>query len=181
VWRIGWVDISFVVLPAILLAILQGKRRHDCHLSFKGFREHFWLYVGLYLAVLPVIWLASRTSSFSTFYPMYAQAGRSWLDLLLWECFYAGQFVALEFFFRGFLLGGLGKQIGVLAVPVTVIPYMMIHFSKPPLEAAAAVVAGLVLGSLAWKTKSIWGGVCVHFGVALAMDILALAHKGQLS
>ncbi|MGO9589710.1 MAG: type II CAAX prenyl endopeptidase Rce1 family protein [Candidatus Acidiferrales bacterium] len=28
------------------------------------------------------------------------------------------------------------------------------------------VVAGFVLGWLAWKTKSIWGGVCVHCAVA---------------
>ena len=37
-------------------------------------------------------------------------------------------------------------------------------------------VAGLVLGYLAWKTKSIWGGVCVHCAVAISMDLLALAH-----
>jgi len=47
-------------------------------------------------------------------------------------------------------------------------------------EAAASVVAGFVLGYLAWKTKSIWGGVCVHCAVAATMDLLALAHKGQL-
>src|SRR5215469_18060163 len=69
---------------------------------------------------------------------------------------------------------------GNCRVPVSVMPYMMIHFTKPWPEALASIVAGLVLGSLAWKTKSIWGGVCVHCAVAITMDLLALSHKGQL-
>ena len=159
---------------------LPGNRLRDCNLGFRGFREHFWIYVGLYAAVLPVIWIVSLSPSFYTFYPMYGNAGRSWFDLLMWEGMYAGQFVALEFFFRGFLVGGLGRYIGIFAVPVSVIPYMMIHFTKLLPEAAASVVAGFILGYLAWKTKSIWGGVCVHCAVAATMDLLALSHKGQL-
>jgi membrane protease YdiL (CAAX protease family) len=179
-WWVGSILIGFLALPALLMAVLPGKRLRDCNLGFRGFRDHFWIYVGLYGAVLPVIWIVSLSPSFYTFYPMYSQAGRSWFDLLMWEGMYAGQFVALEFFFRGFLVGGLGRHIGIFAVPVSVMPYMMIHFSKPLPEAAASVVAGLVLGYLAWKTKSIWGGVCVHCAVASTMDLLALAHKSQL-
>jgi membrane protease YdiL (CAAX protease family) len=164
----------------MVMAVMPGKRLRDCNLGFEGFRRHFWIYVGLYGAVLPVIWLVSLTPEFYTFYPMYPQAGRSWFDLLSWEALYAGQFIALEFFFRGFLVGGLSRFIGALAVPVCVMPYLMIHFTKPWPEAAGAVVAGFVLGWLAWKTKSIWGGVCVHCAVASTMDLLALAHKGQL-
>jgi membrane protease YdiL (CAAX protease family) len=179
-WWVGSILIGFLALPALLMAVLPGQRLRDCNLGFRGFRDHFWIYVGLYGAVLPVIWIVSLSPSFYTFYPMYNQAGRSWFDLLMWEGMYAGQFVALEFFFRGFLVGGLGRHIGIFAVPVSVMPYMMIHFTKPLPEAAASIVAGFVLGYLAWKTKSIWGGVCVHCAVASTMDLLALAHKNQL-
>ena len=179
-WWVGSILIGFLALPALLMRCLPGNRLRDCNLGFRGFRDHFWIYVGLYGAVLPVIWIVSLSPSFYTFYPMYGQAGRSWFDLLMWEGMYAGQFVALEFFFRGFLVGGLGRHIGIFAVPVSVMPYMMIHFTKPLPEAAASVVAGFILGYLAWKTKSIWGGVCVHCAVASTMDLLALAHKGQL-
>ena len=179
-WWVGAILIGFLALPALLMRSLPGNRLRDCNLGFRGFREHFWIYVGLYAAVLPVIWIVSLSPSFYTFYPMYGNAGRSWFDLLMWEGMYAGQFVALEFFFRGFLVGGLGRYIGIFAVPVSVIPYMMIHFTKLLPEAAASVVAGFILGYLAWKTKSIWGGVCVHCAVAATMDLLALSHKGQL-
>ncbi len=179
-WWVAWTLAGFLALPAAIMALWPGQRLRDCNLSWRGFREHIWIYVGLYAAVFPVIYLISWTPAFYTFYPMYGQAGRSWTDLLLWESLYAGQFIALEFFFRGFLVGGLGKHIGILAVPVSVMPYMMIHFTKPWPEASASVVAGFVLGWLAWKTKSIWGGVCVHCAVAATMDLLALSHKGQL-
>ena len=112
-WWVGSILIGFVALPALLMAVLPGKRLRDCNLGFRGLREHFWIYVGLYGAVLPVIWIVSLSPSFYTFYPMYGQAGRSWFDLLMWEGMYAGQFVALEFFFRGFLVEGLGRQPGL--------------------------------------------------------------------
>ena len=179
-WWVGSILIGFVGLPTLVMALLPGHRLRDCNLGFRGFREHFWVYVGLYAAVLPLIWIVSLAPSFTAFYPMYAEAGRSWADLLMWEGMYAGQFVALEFFFRGFLVGGLGRHIGIFSVPAAVLPYMMLHFSKLLPEAAASVVAGLVLGYLAWRTKSIWGGVCVHCAVATSMDLLALAHKGEL-
>lgn len=179
-WWIACVTTSFLVLPALFMALLPGKRLRDCNLSWPGFRDHFWIYVGLYAAVLPVIWLISLAPTFTDFYPMYPLAGRSWFDLLAWEGMYIVQFVAVEFFFRGFLVGGLGKQIGILSVPVSVMPYFMLHFTKLWPEASASVVAGFVLGWLAWKTKSIWGGVMVHCAVAVTMDLLALSHKSQL-
>jgi hypothetical protein len=61
-----------------------------------------------------------------------------------------------------------------------VVPYCMIHYGKPYLEADAAIVAGTVLGSLSMKTRSIWAGFLVHGTVGLLMDILALDHKHQL-
>jgi len=179
-WWILWIVISFVAIPVIAMVSLPGKRLRDCNLSFRGFAQHFWIYVGLFVAVLPVIWVVSLSPDFYNFYPMYPAAGRSWNDFLMWEGMYVAQFVALEFFFRGFLVGGLSRTIGVLAVPASVMPYMMLHFSKPAPEAAASVVAGFVLGYLAWKLKSIWGGVCIHCAVAVSMDLLALSHKNQL-
>jgi membrane protease YdiL (CAAX protease family) len=56
----------------------------------------------------------------------------------------------------------------------------MIHFGKPYLEANGAIVAGVVLGSLAMRTKSIYAGFLVHITVAFAMDFLSLWHRAAL-
>jgi hypothetical protein len=41
-------------------------------------------------------------------------------------------------------------------------------------------VAGVVLGSLSMKTRSIWAGFLVHTTVAVLMDLLALDHRHAL-
>ena len=87
-WWVAVIVASYLAMPAIVMAAMPGKRLRDCNLGFEGFRRHFWIYVGLYGAVLPVIWLVSLTPEFYTFYPMYPQAGRSWFDLLSWEALY---------------------------------------------------------------------------------------------
>ncbi|WP_428623233.1 CPBP family glutamic-type intramembrane protease, partial [Sedimenticola sp.] len=51
---------------------------------------------------------------------------------------------------------------------------------KPWLEATGAILFGFFLGVLAMRTRSIWGGVAVHAGVALSMDFAAIARKGGL-
>ena len=179
-WWIAWTDIGFFVVPFLVMACWGGGRLRDCHLSLRGYFRHFWIYAAIYAAMFPIVYFVSWQGAFLQFYPMYPQAGRSWTDLLIWEGLYAGQFIAVEFFFRGFLVGGLGRHLGPAAIPVAVIPYMMLHFGKPWPEAYGALFAGFALGALVWKTRSIWGGVSIHCAVALTMDYLALSHKGQL-
>ena len=84
------------------------------------------------------------------------------------------QFFGLEFFFRGFILHGLRRALGANAIFVMIVPYCMIHFGKPMPETIGAIGAGLILGTLAMRTRSIWGGVLIHIGVAMTMDVLAL-------
>jgi membrane protease YdiL (CAAX protease family) len=54
------------------------------------------------------------------------------------------------------------------------VPYVMIHYGKPYLESSVAFLAGVALGSLAMRTRSIYSGFFVHVTVALLMDGLAL-------
>ena len=61
-----------------------------------------------------------------------------------------------------------------------VVPYTMIHFGKPYLEACSAMVAGAVLGSLSMKTRSIYAGFLVHGTVAVLMDVLSLSRQNAL-
>ena len=103
-----------------------------------------------------------------------------WGDLAVWWTFYALQFVAIETFFRGFLVLGLAEVLGSTAVLVATVPYLMIHFVKPPLEAAASIVGGIVMGTLALRSRSIWWGVALHVAIAALMDVMSLGHKGFL-
>ena len=151
----------------------------DFGLRGTGFRAHAWIYATCVVVMVPVLWLVSYQREFYEFYPMYKMAGRSWLDFISWELLYIGQFFALEIFFRGFWLRAM-RTFGSGAIWSMVVPYCMIHYGKPYLEASGAMVAGVVLGSLAMRTRSIYAGFLVHGTVAILMDVLALYRRHAL-
>jgi membrane protease YdiL (CAAX protease family) len=93
---------------------------------------------------------------------------------MVWELLYAVQFLALEFFFRGFLVHSLRRRFAAYAVLVMTVPYCMIHFGKPMTETLGAIGAGVLLGFMSLKTRSIWMGAALHIAVAWSMDAAAL-------
>lgn len=173
-WWSGWRVFGYVIIPIIAILCMPGQRLRDYHISLRGFASHFWIYLLMFALILPAVIEASTTQSFRHTYPFYRMANRSAFDLWTWEALYAAQFVSLEFFFRGFLLQGLRKAMGANAIFVMIVPYCMIHYGKPLPETLGAIGAGVILGTLAMRTRSIWGGVLIHIGVAVTMDVLAL-------
>lgn len=165
-----------------LIAILLSRSRlRDYGLRIQGFWQHAWIYLVLYLIMLPAAITVSYTSSFQNTYPFYHLASRSWLDLGIWWTFYGMQFFFLEFFFRGYMLHGTKPALGAYAIFVSTLPYCMIHYGKPMPETLGAIIAGVVLGTLSMRTHSIWAGFLTHITVAYSMDILSLWQKGKLS
>ena len=59
------------------------------------------------------------------------------------------------------------------------VPYCMIHFGKPMPETLAAIAAGIILGFMSLKTRSVWMGAALHVSVALSMDLCALWRSGK--
>jgi hypothetical protein len=175
-WWAGAKVVGYLVVPSMAVwGLLRGRLR-DYGFGLAGVSKHLWIYVALYLAILPVVIIASYTRPFLHTYPFYKLAARSWLDLAAWELMYGASFLSLEFFFRGFLLFALKRTMGAYAIFVMIVPYCMIHFHKPIAEVCGAIFAGIVLGTLAMATRSIWCGVLIHVSVAWTMDLLALWH-----
>ncbi len=181
-WALGWWAATRVFGYSVVpFAVWKIAFRHDSLLDLglrgRGFITHAWIYGLILLIILPVVWIVSLKPDFGSYYPFYKTASRSWFDYLAWEAMYFAQFFALEMFFRGFWLGVLRKSFGSGAIFSMAVPYCMIHFGKPYLEINGAIVAGIFLGSLSMKTKSIYQGFLVHITVAGLMDWLALAHR----
>jgi membrane protease YdiL (CAAX protease family) len=179
-WWVAMRVVGFVLVPfAVSRALSSHVGVVGFGLSGAGFFRNAWI-GALFLAVmLPLVWVASRDPGFARVYPNYRSAGRSGVDLVLWELLYLGQFLALEMFLRGWLFRML-RSFGSGAIFAITLPYVMMHFEgKPYVETMGAIVAGVALGSLAAKTKSIWLGFLLHGATALSMDLLALAYRGQ--
>lgn len=179
-WWTGCHLITFILIPWLVIRFMLREKMVDFGWRWNQVSEHWRGYLLLLSPILVFVVLVSQGEDFVNHYPFYHHAGRSWLDLLLWETLYISQFVFLEFFFRGFMLNALRPAMGANAIWMMCVPYLMIHFPKLWLEATGAILFGLFLGILALQSRSIWGGVLVHAGVALSMDMAALFRKGQL-
>jgi membrane protease YdiL (CAAX protease family) len=171
---------GYVVLPLVVVKLLLRERLEDYAAAAPA--RGGGIYALAFVAFAPVVVLASFTQPFQDRYPFYdLLPGESpWPYLVVWWCLYALQFVALEWFFRGFMVHGLKPVLGYLAVPVMVVPYFLIHLAKPPLEAAGAILAGMVLGTLVLKTRTIYWGAALHIAVAMTMDVASLVQKDLL-
>jgi len=171
---------GYLILPVLVVKFVFRDPVQEYGVRIDRNPRIFLLYFLMLSAVLPGVLWASGAPGFLRTYPFYDQAANSWTELLLWESAYAMQFVALEFFFRGFVLFSFARHIGAYAIFLMSVPYTMIHFQKPLPETIGAVIAGVALGTLALRTRSILGGVLIHIAVAWSMDLAALWQKGLL-
>ena len=185
-----WVSgclVAYVLIPVLMLWSLRCCTREnedrfrirDCGLRVRGCLKSAPIYLGMLAVMLPAVWYFSRTEIFQSKYPFYNLGADEalWPRFLVWELLYAIQFICLEFFFRGFLLHGTKHRFGASAIWVMMVPYCMIHFAKPMPECFGAIGAGIILGYMSLKTRSIWWGAAVHVAVAWTMDGLAVWHS----
>lgn len=172
---------GYVFIPfALWKLIFPRDSLLDMGLRTRGFFRHAWIYVAATAVVVPAVLLVAQQPDFANYYPFYRNSSRSWFDFGIWELAYFAQFLALEMFFRGFMLGALRRTMGSAAIFVMAVPYCMIHYGKPYLEAQGAIIAGVVLGSLAMRTRSIYAGFMVHVTIAGLMDWVALFMRDAL-
>jgi membrane protease YdiL (CAAX protease family) len=167
---------AFLIVPLVIVVAVHRERPSSIGWRFGGLGKHILVYVALYLVMVPAILFAAQRADFLNVYPFVADARRDLNTFLWWELGYLTQFFALEAFFRGYLLFTLERAMGKLAIFVMVVPYCMVHYHKPMLEAYGAVIAGVFLGYLALRYRSWYGGAILHCLVAATMDSLA-AHR----
>lgn len=181
----NWVFILFVfyfVAPVLAIKIIFRENLSDYGLKFNGAFKDYWIYIVMLCVMLPLVYFFSTTKSFQAKYPFYdlMPGEKLYPNFWIWEALYFCQFFALEFFFRGFMVHGTKHRFGYYSVFVMTIPYCMIHFGKPLPETISAIAAGIVLGTLSLKSRSILLGVAIHYSVAILMDLAALWQKGLL-
>ena len=180
-WAVGRL-LTYVLLPMVVVKLLLRQPLGDLGLHVRGIGRSLPLYLLLLALILPAVWYFSRTPHFQQTYPFYEllPGEALWPRFWIWELLYALQFVSLEFFFRGFMVHGTKHALGRASIYVMMLPYVMLHFTKPMPETLGAIGAGVILGHLSFKTCSIWWGAGLHIAVAWTMDLLALWHRGLI-
>jgi hypothetical protein len=149
--------------------------------SFWGFttRNFQWQpYLVMLLLMIPLIAFAATQADFLQAYPKLKKvnfieeySNHHWLYQLLYEISYGIDFIAIELFFRGFLVFAFVRYVGPDAILPMAVFYCSIHFGKPLLECISSFFGGMLLGILAYRTNTIAGGILVHLGIAWMMEV----------
>jgi hypothetical protein len=177
--------ISFftVLAPIIVFYFLYERDQHHLYgLNARKFDAS--PYFIMLLIMLPALVAVSFTDGFLKQYPMYKTSGAhqhfgvpEWVTVAGYELAYGLDFVTVEYFFRGFLVIGMIRMLGRGAVLPMAVLYCFLHFGKPAAEAISSIAGGYILGVVAYETKSIWGGVIIHMGIAWTMEAVAFIQK----
>ena len=190
-----------IVLPLGLYYLVADKNQSGFY-GLKPKRKGLLVYLMLLGLMVPVILFASFQPDFLEAYPTYRNMTPhevlhvpEWVTALGYELAYGWDFVPTELMFRGFLVIGLSyilqtgsPQVDVsgsgqpgLARPGPVLPmivwYATIHFGRPLGETVSSLFGGYILGVLALSTRSIWGGLFIHIGIAWLMEAAAFGQQ----
>jgi hypothetical protein len=172
-----------LLVPFALFYKLFDKKEVGWYgLNLKNFN---WKpYLSMLLIMLPIIAIASFEKGFISYYPRYKLNSAAhflgvpeWVPVLVYELVYGWDFMSVELTFRGFLVIGMTTLLGRRSVLPMVVTYCFLHFGKPPVEAIGSVFGGYILGVIAFYSRSIFGGVLLHVGVAWVMEIAAALQK----
>ncbi len=175
-WRMN--NLIWVLPVLILLRVFWDKKVKGLYGLCSG-NHHIKAYLSLFVFILPILIAVSFTPGFLFYYPQGKPwlndglfGNPAWLNTTLFEIVYMCDFVMVELIFRGALVIGMGMAIGRSAVLPMVAVYVALHFGKPALETISAIFGGYFLGTLAFQTKHIWGGVIIHIGIALSIELM---------
>lgn len=184
-YKVAVNGISFFTIVLPLYLFYYFKDRKEKHLyGLNNQHTDLRVYWILLLLMLPLILSASFLESFQRQYPMYKANEaylilhiQEWTAALAYEIAYGLDFITVELLFRGFFVIGMIKVLGRNAIVPMAVIYCMLHFGKPAGEAISSIFGGYILGVIAYETKSIWGGIIVHMGIAWLMEIVAFIQK----
>ena len=169
------------LLMMMLLFLLAIWKTFDKDQPFYGTITkgiNFRPYLIMLLCMIPLIAAASTQPDFLAMYPKLKTLDFNlgslqidWWHKLLFELSYGSDFVSIELFFRGFLVLAFVKFAGKEAILPMACFYCTIHFGKPLGECISSYFGGMLLGIVVYHTRSIFGGLMVHLGIAWMMEI----------
>lgn len=177
---INGLGFCLLFLPGALYWFINDRSREPLY-GFHAKGVTLWPYGVLILLMLPLLIIAGSQPDFQQVYPRAARlhiprTDPNWLrGVLIYESIYSLDYAVTEFFFRGFLILPFARIAGPKVIIPMCVFYVAIHFDKPLGECISSFFGGLILGIIAWRSRSIYGGIIVHLGIALAMEAVGWA------
>ena len=141
-------------------------------------------YLLLLLAAVPLLAIAGPMDQFQATYPKVKNitfidpyTSYDVLCRFIFELSYGSDFLTIESFFRGLVVLAFVRYVGKDAVLPMAAFYCTIHFGKPLFECITSYFGGIMLGVIVYYTRSIWGSLIVHLGIAWLMEVVSVIFR----
>ncbi len=158
--------------PALIIKFVFKESLIDYSLAPRSWKVLLHLSLCFIPIFLVVGWCSGYTRAYYSVYPFNPFAGVSWGALITHSVFYFFlYYLPWEFMFRGFMLLGLSRTLGVgPAVLIQVLASSMLHYGHPLPETLGCIGGGLLWAFFVLRTRSIWAGWWQHALLGIALD-----------
>ena len=168
-------DILFILIPILLIKFYLKEDLADYGLTIGDWRFGLKAILIALPLTMPILYFGAMDKAIQAKYPLVKVAAISPKYFLMWALTYLTFYVGWEFMFRGFMQFGLRKKFGAFgSIMFQVMASTIMHYDKPFSESFAAVIAGIIWGAMALKTRSIYYVLIFHWLFGLSNDIFVI-------
>ncbi len=171
--RLMLVGAIYIVTPFLLYFLFRHRPR-DFGISLGNPRVWIKDVLVFYVIFLVILVVVFKFTNLKNVYPLYRRSTQGMGFFLFYQVIQLWYMLGWEFFFRGFMLFGLERSFGRMSVLVQAIPFAIVHFKKPQLEAYGAIFAGIFLGLIGLRARSFLPCLLLHYMIILTADILGI-------
>jgi membrane protease YdiL (CAAX protease family) len=162
----------YLLIPLFIIGVIFGEPVADYGFRIGDWRQGLKATAVVILIAVPILYGAAHTEAMARYYAgatrqdPAAIIARTAIELLGWE-----------FLFRGFLLFGLLRVVGPIAVVLQAVPFALAHLSKPEIETLSTIFGGTLFGWIAWRSRSFLYAFLIHWFI---MSFVILVAQGWI-
>lgn len=161
--------IFYFAIPMIVLLLFKQKPV-EYGFGFGNWQEGLLWTAGACIGMAIILWFVARSDAMNSYYSAKA-------DPMPWRLLYltAVDLFSWEFIWRGFLLFGMARVLGVgPAIWLQAVPFAFMHLGKPEIETMTTIFGGAAFGFVAWRTNSFVYPFLIHWFIASFTQLIAI-------
>jgi len=176
--RIYWflMDGSFMFLvPVISIKFVFRKKLSDFGFTIGDKKFGLITSAIFFTFMFVIVWIVSSSIEFKLAYPQGGEALRTNYQLLFfYELCILVYMLGWEFLWRGYMLFGLKEKLGLYTIFIQMIPFFILHKGKPEIELFASILAGIILGIQALRSRSFVYSWILHWLIMVSIDVISV-------
>jgi len=169
----GWMFnqvIGYLIVPLFIILLFK-ERPSDYGWQMKKIKTLWWWIIVVGPIIIFGMFFISRLEQLQKQYPMYKYSNSSLSLFIFYESMVIVLLLSWEFFLRGFMLFGLERKFGKFTILIQLIPFVLMHYTKPAVEIYSAIIGGLILGIISLQTRSFIPGWILHVILLSSLDV----------